>query len=761
MMTKKFTSSALKNQSGFGILEVMIAIVVLSVALLSLAGLHTLIMKSSGLAKSRAVAMSIAQEKLDDLRSFENLAGETGTATKVFGYDEIATNLGGNETSAANDAPVLANSAVTVGNITYNRAWTVECFSYSAENTAATSGTCTTGATRPAFKRVTATITWIDPSEPAVTQSIALQALISAVTPASSGLAGISGADFPAPVVRYTPGAAPDIIKIDTGNGSYKEATKPQPDLSNQGANTLTSFDEVTYNNVNVSTADTLVRDSFFTLNCLCEFAGSGVGYKPTVYDAAEDKYIVGEKVTKEMTGVPSGNGQPDSCTICCRDHHDDTAPTSGTHASFNEVYDPFRSATDYTASGNHKHYYDTSNNNATLEAKAETTGQKYYEACKIVRVDGFLYVAQDWRMESMQVIPGLELNQDAEITEYTTYVKDFVEDYILGIGASYPQTTPTPTTSTAAFDFPSGTPYSMISGADQNFVARAIFMDYISPTQLNILKCKIDQSGTDCTGIPQDANYLAYVPFHEVNVTRLATWTAVSNTPTDGTGSTIDTSNGNGFSDAITQQSDTTYVRGRVHMLEDGHAQVRATIKRSNTGLLPPQAPIDDQAAIAPDTLTMSDDVFINPVTAAIKFKISGTITASKNQSGPALQGGPEQLFISFSNGANCNQPVAGGGNGQTATYSCSLDSTTGTITFGNFTGITTVCLNGNKNCTTYVNHNNCLDPSNNAIPAVQGGTSGTSSETATYTFNGVTSDITFNVEVLNESTPNPLCSP
>jgi Tfp pilus assembly protein PilV len=756
MMTKKFTSSALKNQSGFGILEVMIAIVVLSIALLSLAGLHTLIIKSSGLAKSRAIAMSIAQEKLDDLRSFENLAGETGATSKLFGYDEIVTNLGGNETSAANDTPVLANSAVTVGNVTYNRAWNVECFSYAAENAAATSGTCTTGATRPAFKRVTATITWTDPAEPSVTQSVSLQAIISAVTPASSGLAGINGADFAAPVVRYTPGAAPDIIKIDTGNGSYKEATKPQPDLSNQGTNTLTSFDEVTYNNVNQSTADTLVRDSFFTVNCLCEFAGAGVGYKPTVYDAAENKYIVGDQVTKEVTGVPSGNGQPDACTICCRDHHDDTAPTSGTHASFDEVYDPFRSTADYTVGGNHKHYFDTSNNNTTLEAKAETSSQKYYEACKIVRVDGFLYVAQDWRMESMQVIPGLELDQDTEIAEYTTYVTDFVEDYILGIGSAYPQTTPVPTTSTTAFDFTSISPYSMISGADQSFVARSIFMDYISPALLNILKCKINQSGTDCTDIPQDSNYLAYVPFHEVNVTRLATWTTVSNTPTDGTGSTIDTANGNGFSDAITQQTDTSYIRGRVHMLEDGHAQVRATIKRSNTGLLPPQPPIDDLAIIAPDSLTMSDDVFINAPNAPVKFKITGAITATPNS---VKINGPEQLSVVGSNGATCNNPVAG--NGNTATYSCTLDSTIGTITFGNFTGSVTTCTGTgqNKVCTTAVNYDNCLDPSNNATPATAGGADGTSTETASYTFNGIAADTSFGVSVEHE--PNAQCNP
>jgi len=751
MMTKKFPSSAFKNQSGFGLLEVMIAIVVLSIALLSLAGLHTLIIKSSGLAKSRAIAMSIAQEKIDDLRSFENLAGETGTATKVFGYDEIATNLGGDETSAADDTPVLANSTVTVGNVTYNRSWSVECFSYSAENTAATSETCTTGASRPAFKRVTATITWTDPSEPAVTQSVSLQAIISAVTPASSGLAGLNGGDFAAPVVKYTPGAAPDIISINN-----REATKPLPDLSNQGTNTLTSFDEVTYNNVNQGSADTLVRDSFFTLNCLCEFSGPGEGYKPTVYDAEQDKYIVGEKVTKEMTGVPSGNGQPDNCTICCRDHHDDTAPTSGTHSSFDTVYDPFRSTTDYQASGNHKHYFDTSNNNTTLEAKAETTGQKYYEACKLVRVDGFLYVAQDWRMESMQVIPGLELDQTSEIAEYTTYVTNFIEDYILGIGSSYPQTTPTPTTSTAAFDFTSGSPYSMISGADQNFVARSIFMDYISPTLLNILKCKINQSGTDCTGIPQDANYLAYVPFHEVNVTRLATWTAESNTPTDGTGSTIDTANGNGFSDAITQQTDTSYVRGRVHMLEDGHAQVRATIKRSNTGLLPPQAPIDDKAAIAPDSLTMSDDVFINAPNAPVKFKITGTITATPNS---VKINGPEQLSVVGSNGATCNNPVAG--NGNTATYSCTLDSTIGTLTFGNFTGSVTTCTGTgqNKVCTTTVNYDNCLDPSDNVVPATAGGTDGTSTETASYAFNGVVADKVFNISVEHE--PNAQCSP
>lgn len=702
MMTKKFTSSALKNQSGFGILEVMIAIVVLSIALLSLAGLHTLIMKSSGLAKSRAVAMSIAQEKLDDLRSFENLAGETGTATKVFGYDEIATNLGGSETSAANDAPVLANSAVTVGNITYNRGWTVECFSYSAENTAATSGTCTAGATRPAFKRVTATITWVDPSEPTATQSVSLQAIISAVTPASSGLAGINGADFASPVVRYTPGLAPEVIPVSLDGTTKKEATKPTPDTTAHKHSTLTTFDEITYN----TTLNTKVRDAFFTISCICQQKGvpstnDPIGMSTTTFDG--EQYIVGSEDNTKRTGATYRQGQYNEqskvCDTCCRDHHDNVtaAPSADTDETctvnpnqFKCVYDPFRSTSDYYNNIDHNHYYDA-NSDGILEL-ANSDDDLYYESCRMVRVDGFLRVLQDWRLEAIQALPSTFLQTSTDIAKYQDYVSTFVTEYLKGITTSYPQSTPNTAANASvitkqnAFLWEAGNtdhpPYEMTLNTSENFVARAIYMDYMDKDLLNKLKCQINGSGTACTDIPIDSGFLNFTPFHEVNVTRLANWSSSDPTKVTVTNEPIDPG------------TEATYSRGTVAAIASGSSNIKATIKRSNTGLTD-NDPVDKTATTgdADDTETLNDTVAVQVNTTSTPtttVTVSGTISIAGNANDRTAS----DIIVTGINSATCLKPTSN-------TFTCSLDgSGNGSVIFSNFTA--TTASNGNvlDNC-------------------------------------------------------------
>jgi Tfp pilus assembly protein PilV len=751
---KTLTTS--RRMSGFGLLDVMITVAVISIALLSLGGLHTLIIKSSSMSKTRAIAASVAQAKLDDLRAFQELSGADASTAAIFGYDEIANNDGGEE-DATTEAPLIPSGTVALSdnNVSYNLTWTSTGYYYCAADAVPTT-TIPSGCTksRPDFKLLMVSVTWEDPAEPGVTQTYNLEGTVSAIAPSSSGLAGGSGGEFAKPI--QSTAARDKDIDTDGSDDASIGSSDIDVDLSNQGSNTIATFEQVTYNNVVNGVGEVLTRESLLTVNCICQFVGEAEGYKPTYFDVEQDDYVVGEKVTK-MTGQAAGGsfgGQPAVCDTCCRDHHDSAAPTSGTHSSFNEVYDPFRSTTDYV-DGNHKHYYDTSNNNTTLAEVTQTPGNNYYEACKMTRVDGFLRVVQDWKLESLQAIPSLGLNSTTEISEYTDYVKAFIEDYILNISNNYPQTTPSPTISTTAFDWTSAAPYSMINGADENFEARGLYLDYISPTLLNILKCKINGSGSDCSDIPEDSGYLAYVPFYEVDLTRLASWSTIVNTPSDGVGSTVDTTDGNGFSDSITQNNESTYVRGRVHVLEDGHAHVRATIKRSNTGLLPPQAPIDDKAATNPDNLTLSDDIYINPVNATVKLKISGTITATINST--KLQG-PESLSVVGSNGASCTNPVAG--NGNTATYSCSLDSDGGTITFGNFTGTTESCTGSgqSKVCTYAVNYDNCLAPSS-STSASAGGTDGTSTETASYVFTGITADTTFSISVKHE--PDNSCSP
>ena len=59
-------------------IEVLVAVVVLSVGLLSVALLQLSLVRSSAATASQSVALSLAKDKLEDLRTFSNIAGSVG-----------------------------------------------------------------------------------------------------------------------------------------------------------------------------------------------------------------------------------------------------------------------------------------------------------------------------------------------------------------------------------------------------------------------------------------------------------------------------------------------------------------------------------------------------------------------------------------------------------------------------------------------------------------------------------------------------------
>ena len=60
------------TRRGFSLIEVLVAVVILSVGLLALAALQINIVRSSADAKSRSTALSLAQEKLEQAREFRS-----------------------------------------------------------------------------------------------------------------------------------------------------------------------------------------------------------------------------------------------------------------------------------------------------------------------------------------------------------------------------------------------------------------------------------------------------------------------------------------------------------------------------------------------------------------------------------------------------------------------------------------------------------------------------------------------------------------
>lgn len=95
----------IKDQRGFTLLEVLISIIILSVALLALAGLQIISIRGNSFGGTMTEAITLARDKIEDLKSVD--------------WSNVATN---------NDTPVVRG-------INYARNWTVQMVGQTKEVT--------------------------------------------------------------------------------------------------------------------------------------------------------------------------------------------------------------------------------------------------------------------------------------------------------------------------------------------------------------------------------------------------------------------------------------------------------------------------------------------------------------------------------------------------------------------------------------------------------------------------------------------------
>src|SRR5574343_1348402 len=115
-----------RSSRGFSMIEVMISVVVLGFGLMALAALQTSLIRSSAETKAQTVALQLAKDKLEDLRSFGTLAGYQAVTTGTDTVNDSNGNLGG---------------------VNYSRAWTVTRFGYQPSTGAVAAITTLTGPT--------------------------------------------------------------------------------------------------------------------------------------------------------------------------------------------------------------------------------------------------------------------------------------------------------------------------------------------------------------------------------------------------------------------------------------------------------------------------------------------------------------------------------------------------------------------------------------------------------------------------------------
>lgn len=143
----------IEKNSGFTLVELLIAISILSVGLLGIAGLAGTSIKASGSSQNATQANNLAQDRMESLQtvSFNNLQSTDTTATRTDLRRTCA------QTDATANRPVFTctpTNTFKVGNTVYT--WSYKVTLIDLDN----NGTGTDG---DGLKRLDVTVTWTDP----------------------------------------------------------------------------------------------------------------------------------------------------------------------------------------------------------------------------------------------------------------------------------------------------------------------------------------------------------------------------------------------------------------------------------------------------------------------------------------------------------------------------------------------------------------------------------------------------------------------
>lgn len=593
------SSRRVNRHAGFSLIEVLVAVVVLSFGLLSLAALQGSLFKTSAETKAQSVALGLATEKLEFFRGYSSFPV----------YQAIDSGA---------DA-----ATISVGGVDYTRSWTVTRYAYptaggsfvAVANTANLS--TTTYATTNEFKRILVDVTWTDAQNKA--QRVSLEDAIGAVDPGDSRKIGklTSGALPRGPEVRiYDPsqqqqGVIPIAIGGDNSctGGACAAATNPKPLVN--GANVIeTRFDVMTYSGVSGNTAIAQSRVETSLAACSCDYGNAPTditerGKRPTYWNGY--RYTLPETTTyAPPAGVlASATNQSALCTICCRDHHDPASLAAG-----EAKFDP--------RNAGHSSGHSLLNTTTGALGSQVLTGT-YTEACRIIRVGGLFRVAADTYNDYLNL---LDTKNDTSTTAYlptSTAIanyQNFVISYLTARDvtpstlSSYnnvlPITSPSTVTGLETTNsINQQTPITYRQNDPPKWLhLRGLYVDWLEDPALQA----VSDAKTNCPGTsgaaPTAAQLqvcvLKVLPFTSINLTELGNWSPLS-------GTQIVVANNN-FADTLTS---TAPVRGKVTL---GSAPTNgvttnavATMRRSNSGLttLPAGIDTDDGASSTPSTWT------------------------------------------------------------------------------------------------------------------------------------------------------------
>jgi type IV pilus modification protein PilV len=247
---------------GFTLIEALVALLVLSFGMLAIAGFQVTLTRSSDLAKQRSEAVRLAQQKMESLRAYGQVASNTGSPHIVNYTDDVVSST---------------TPEVTATNATFSRTWTVTANASDTERT------------------INVQVAWTDRAGQA--QSVQLLSVISKFDPQDIGTlaTGPGGTNVRRPKNRNINIPYPAV----TLSGGTRSAFIPPP------GNVTYVFDNVTGNIVQscLGVTPTALAPTPVTITSL-----SGTGATVTVV-AAGHSLVASNTVTIAGTSDAAFNG--------------------------------------------------------------------------------------------------------------------------------------------------------------------------------------------------------------------------------------------------------------------------------------------------------------------------------------------------------------------------------------------------------------------------------------------------------------------
>jgi len=573
---------------GFSLIEVLIAVVIMSIGLLALASLQLSLVRSSGHTKAQSVAMGLAKEQIENLRAFTDYAGyrdvdAAGPVTVTVGGIgfEVTTSV----TRYVYDADDITPVFVTYDN--------------NAELATLQADTAIEYVSGRDFKQVSVMVTWDDATGTTTTgvNTVTLDDVVDWLDPAdTASLAKKSASATPrtAEIIITDPSSEAGVIPIAIGDDTDTAATNPRPEVNSSG--TETRFDILTYSALSGGTALAQSRVETNVIRCTCDTAEKPTatdarGYRPTYFNGV--RYVAPTLTTyvppAGQDASTAGNESP-FCDECCRDHNDPASVITAKKPRF----DPWRSA--------HDHYY--RDVDGVLQ-KTDNTNTGYDEACRLIRVDGIFRVAADFNNEYFNL---LETKNDGSTTEYVpsgTATDNYVAmvlDYLDQKVITPADTSTDPTASaynnevsetdiatlesTHSINDPVSLELQRSADSYKWLHTRGLYIDYLEAEALEAIStAKSDCEDLGCSAAEKEVAVLRVLPFTSINVTELSEWTPLVN---QSNADYISVTN-----DGFSTQSGDEPVRGKaVPQLDhlpagDALAAVAtASLRKSNSGL-------------------------------------------------------------------------------------------------------------------------------------------------------------------------------